>query len=447
MIPDEGLRVAIIGGGAGGMAAASRIKKLRPEWVVDVFEKTNYVSHAPCGIPFYLSGIVESVDDLCAYDVNYFRERRGINVHINSEVVEVRDGELEVVEKGERRVYEWDRLVFATGARGRGLDIGCHRVDGVVCVGSIEEAPLVREMARKHSRVVVVGSGYMGVEIADALSREKRITVIEQGSHPLPSYDQEIAEVLMRFMSQKVDLRINEQVIELRGNERVEKVVTDKNEYRADLVIVAAGVEPNVELARDFGVRLGKTGAIEVDEHLETSRKGVYAVGDCAETRNVITEKPDWIPLAAPANKMGYVAGSNIAGNEMIFPGALRCQLTSFYDMEIGKAGLSEKEALRAGFDAVSVTITSRSRASYIPGGGNITVRMVADSESRRVLGVQAIGSGVAKRIYASSALLYKKAYVEDFFFADFPFYPPKSPVWDPLVIAARNLFRKMGIS
>ncbi len=445
MIPDEGLRVAIIGGGAGGMAAASRIKRLKPEWVVDVFEKTNYVSHAPCGIPFYLSGIVESVDDLCAYDVNYFRERRGINVHINSEVVKVRDGEIEVVERGERKIYEWDRLVFATGARGRGLDIGCHRLEGVVCLGSIEEAPLVRERARRYSRIVVVGSGYIGVEIADALSREKKITVIEQGDHPLPSYDQEIAEVLMRFMSQKVDLRINEQVVELQGDERVEKVVTDKGEYKADLVIVAVGVEPNVELARDFGIKLGETGAIKVDKHLKTSKEGVYAVGDCAETVNIVTGRADWIPLAAPANKMGYVAGSNIAGKEMIFPGSLRCQLTSFYDMEIGKAGLSEKEALKSGFDAVSVTITSRSRASYIPGGGNITVKMVADSESRKVLGVQAIGSGVAKRIYASAALLYKKACVEDFFFSDFPFYPPKSPVWDPLVIAARNLFRKMG--
>ncbi len=447
MIPDEGLRVAIIGGGAGGMATASRVKRLRPDWVVDVFEKTNYVSHAPCGIPFYLSGMVESVEDLCAYDVNYFRERRGIGVHINSEVVEVRDGEIEVIEKGEKKVYEWDRLVFATGSRGKGLTIGCHKLDGVICLGSIEEAPIVKETAKKYERIVVVGSGYIGVEIADALSRTKKITVIEQGNHPLPNYDQEIAEVLMRFMMQKVDLRINEQVVEIEGKERVEKVVTDKSEYKADLVIVAIGVEPNVELAKDFGVKIGKTGAIKVNEYLETNIDGVYAVGDCAETRNIITGNPDWIPLAAPANKMGYVAGSNIAGSKIKFPGALRCQLTSFYDMEIGKAGLSEKEALKNGFDAISVTITSRNRASYIPGGGNITVKMVADSESKRVLGVQAIGAGVDKRIYASSALLYKKAYVEDFFFADFPFYPPKSPVWDPLVIAARNLFRKLDIN
>ena len=447
MIPDEGLRVAIIGGGAGGMAAASRIKRLKPEWVVDVFERTNYVSHAPCGIPFYLSGIVESVEDLCAYDINYFRERRGIGVHVNSEVVDIRDGEIEVIEKGEKKVYEWDRLVFATGSRGKGLDIGCRTLDGVICLGSIEEAPIVREIAGKFEKIVVVGSGYIGVEIADALSREKKITVIEQGNHPLPNYDPEIAEVLMRFMKQKADLRINEKVVEIEGDGRVKKVVTDKGEYRADLVVVAIGVEPNVELARNFGVKIGKTGAIKVNEYLETNVNGIYAVGDCAETRNIITEKPDWIPLAAPANKMGYVAGSNLAGKRMTFPGALRCQLTSFYDMEIGKAGFSEKEALKNGFDAVSVTITSRSRASYIPGGGNITVKMVADSESRRVLGVQAIGTGVAKRIYASSALLYKKACVEDFFFADFPFYPPKSPVWDPLVISARNLFKKLDIS
>lgn len=447
MIPEENVRVAIIGGGAGGMATASRIKRLRPEWSVDVFEKTSYVSHAPCGIPFYLSGIVKSVSELCAYDVNFFKEMRGINVHLNSEVVEVGDGYVEVVERGERKRYEWDRLVFATGARGKRLNVRCMELNGVLCVNSIEKAPVIREIAKKHSNIVVIGSGYIGVEIADALSRSKRITVIEQNSHPLPEYDEEISDILLGEMRQRLDLRLNEKVTAIEGDERVRKVVTDKNEYSADLVILAIGVEPNVKLAEQLGVEIGETGAIKTDSQMRTSMENVYAVGDCAETINIVTGKPDWIPLAAPANKMGYVAGSSIAGMDISFPGAVKSQLTSFYDLEIGKAGLSEKEALENGYDAVSVTISSRSRAKYIPDGGKITLKMVADAESGQVLGIQAIGRGVAKRIYGASALLYKRASVEDFFFTDFPFYPPESPVWDPLVIAARNMFRKLGIS
>lgn len=447
MIPEEDVRVAIIGGGAGGMSSASRIKKLRPEWRVDVFEKTSFVSHAPCGVPFYLEGLVGSIHELCAYDVNFFREQRKINVHINSKVVEVRDGELDVLERGEIKTYEWDYLIFATGAKAKRLNVECQGISGVLCLHNIENAPIVREIARTHDNIVIVGSGYIGVEVASALSKQKKITVIEQSGYPLPEYDEEISDILLGEMKQKVDLRLNERVVEIQGKDRVEKIITDKGEYKADLVILGIGSEPNVELAVNFGIELGESGAIKTDEYLRTNKENVYAVGDCAETTNIVTGKPDWIPLAAPANKMGYVAGSNIAGMKMKFPGALKSQITSFHDLEIGKAGLSEKEALKHGYDAVSVTVTTRSRAKYIPGDGNITLKMIADRDSGRVLGIQAIGKGVSKRIYGASALLYKHATVEDFFFADFPFYPPKSPVWDPLVIAARNMFRKIGIS
>ena len=444
MIPEEDVRVVVIGGGAAGMATASRIKRLKPDWSVDVFEKTSYVSHAPCGIPFYLSGIVNSISELCAYDVNFFKTNRGINVHLNSEVIEVEDGYVVVNERGELKNYEWDRLVFATGARGKTLN---DRSGGknIICVHTIEDAPRIKEMAKERKRIVVIGSGYLGIEIADALSRQKSVTVIEQGAHPLPEYDEEISDILLGRMREKLDLRLNEKVISIEENGR--RILTDKEEYKTDLVILAIGVEPEVELAEKFGVEIGKTGAIKTNKKMETSKKGVYAVGDCAETTNIVTGEHDWIPLAAPANKMGYVAGSNIAGVEMEFPGALKSQLTSFYELEIGKTGLSELEANRHGFNAVSVTISSNTKARYISSKEKITVKMVADADTGRVLGVQAIGSDVSKTIYGASALLYKRAHVEDFFFADFPFYPPKSPVWDPLVVAARNLFRKMGIS
>ncbi len=446
MLIEDHLNVAIIGGGAAGMTAASRIKRLKPDWSVDVFERTAYVSHAPCGVPFYLSGVVNSVFDLCAYDVNFFKEQRGINVHLNANVVGIEDNYLEVIERGEKKRYEWDKLVIATGSRAKRLNVGCAELEGVTCVHNIENAPLIKGIVNQFDDVVIVGSGYIGVELADALSRSKKVTVIEQGSHPLPEYDIEISDILFAEMRNKVDLRLNEKVVEIVGKERVEKIVTDKGEYPADLVIVAVGIEPNNELAKEIGAELGKNGAIKTNEFMETSVENVYAAGDCAETINLITGEPDWIPLATPANKMGYVAGSNIAGQRIKFPGALKSQITSFYDLEIGKVGLSEKEAIRHGYDTVSVTITTRTRARYIR-DGKITLKMVADADTYRVLGVQAIGKGIAHRIYGAAALLYKRATVEDFFFADFPYYPPVSPVWDPLVLAARNLFRKLGIN
>ena len=438
------MKVVVIGGGAAGMAAASRIKRLQPDWDVTVFEASRYVSHAPCGIPFHVAGFVESLDDLCAYDVSFFREDRKIDVRVGSRVVEAGDGYVVVESEGEIKEHSWDYLLIATGTRPVGLNLGCQELDGVVCVGNIEDSVYIKEKAREAKNVVIVGSGYLGIEMTDAMLRlHKRVTVIEMGSHPLPEYDIEIGELLRRNMEKLVEFRANERVMEIEGKDRVERVVTDKGTYRADMVILCMGVKPNVELAEQLGAKIGETGAIWTDDYLRTTIDGVFAAGDCAETTNIVTGRKDWIPLAAPANKMGYVAGSNIAGMEIRYPGSLKSQLTSFLDLEIGKAGLSEKEAVKAGYDVISATIISRARAKYIPDGKSITLKMVAD-RSGKVLGVQAAGVGVSKRIYGASALLHKGAVVEDFFFTDFPFYPPKSPVWDPLVIAARNLFRKL---
>jgi len=439
------LRVVVIGGGAAGMAAASRIKRLQPKWDVTVFEASKYVSHAPCGIPFHVAGYVESLDDLCAYDVSFFREDRGIDVRTGSRVIEAGDGYVIVERRGEVEEHGWDYLLIATGTRPAALNADCHDLKGVMCVGSIEDSVYIKERAKKAKNVIIVGSGYLGIEMADAMLRlHKRVTVIEMGSHPLPEYDVEIGELLRRNMEKLVEFRGNEKVVEIDGG--AGRVVTDRSTYRGDLIILCIGVVPNVELAAQLGVKIGDTGAIWTDEYLRTTVDGVYAAGDCAETTNIVTGRKDWIPLAAPANKMGYVAGSNISGLDLAYPGSLKSQLTSFLDLEIGKAGLSEKEALREGYDVVSATVISRARAKYIPDGKSITLKMVAERNGR-VLGVQAAGVGVSKRIYGASALLYKGATVEDFFFTDFPFYPPKSPVWDPLVIAARNLFRKLGIS
>ncbi len=439
------MRIAIIGGGAAGMAAASRIKRLRPEWDVKVFERAAYVSHAPCGVPFYVSGFVRDISELCAYEIDFFRERRGIDVHPKARVVEVGEGHLRVIEGGNENTYEWDKLLFATGTRACPLNVSCEELEGVLCIHYIENGERVKEIATKIERIVIIGSGYIGVEMSEAFSRiGKNVTLIEREEMPIPDFDPEIGSILKKKLEEKVRVRFNEEVVSIEGKDRVEKVITDKGEYECELVIVAVGEVPNVELAKDLGVKLGKSGAIETNKRMETNIKGVYAAGDCAETTNIITGERDWIPLAAPANKMGYVAGVNIAGYDMEFPGAIRSQLTSFYDLEIGRAGLSEKEALKKGFEPISATITTKSTAKYLP-NGDITVKLVASSDGR-VLGVQAAGNGVAKRIYAAASLLYKRSTVQDFFFADLPYYPPESRVWDPLVVAARNLFRKLGI-
>jgi len=217
-------------------------------------------------------------------------------------------------------------------------------------------------------------------------------------------------------------------------------VITDAGEYEADLVVLATGIRPNVELAKELGVRVGETGAIWTDGRMQTSVENVYAAGDVAETRHVITRKRVWIPLAPAGNKMGYVAGSNIAGKEIHFPGVLGTSVTKFLDLEIGKTGLTESEAIEEGYDVRTAFIKAGTRPHYYPGGKEIRLKGVVDNETGRLLGVQAVGGEVLPRIDTAAAMLTAGFTTKDVFFTDLAYAPPFAPVWDPLVVLARVL-------
>jgi len=427
------MNVAVVGGGAAGMTAASRVRALKPEWNVSVFESSGFVSHAPCGIPYAIAGITD-ISSLMYYPPEFFVKERGIDLHINARVVEAGYGHLLVQENGKERKYDWDMLILATGSSPI-----VPRIDGVGLsnIFTVDIPPDAERIIKaKGENVVIIGSGYVSIEMAEALS-SKKVTVIMR-NRPLPSFDEDVADIVRKEMESKVNLRLGEIVEAFEGNDSVEKVITNKGEYKADFVILAVGARPNVELAKQLGLRIGETGAIDADKYMRTNIEEVFAAGDCAETVNVVTGKKAWIPLAPVANKMGYVAGVNACGGNIEFPGAINTQIAKFYDMEIGKAGLSEKEAEKEGIDTVSVMIKSRSAAHYC-GNGEIWLKMVVD-ENKRLLGVQAVGSGVFPRIYAATIAIQNGLTTKDVFFSDLPYAPPFSPVWDPLIIATRKL-------
>ncbi len=433
------MRVVVVGGGAAGMTAASRIKATKPDWEVIVFEETNFVSHAPCGIPYVVEG-VSRADHLMYYPVEFFRKERNIDVRINSKVVEAGEGYVRVRENGNENKYEWDRLLIANGALPKVPKVEGAELENVVTIRHPAFAGKLKKMVDEAKRIVIVGAGYLGVEMAEAIaSLGKTATVIEFLDQPLPNLDREIAELVKVEMSKRVDLRLNEAVKAFEGKEKVERVITDKSSYECDLAIVATGVRPNVEIAKMLGCKIGETGAIWVDEKMRTSVENVFAAGDCAETKHMVTGKRVWIPLAPPANKMGYVAGVNIAGGDLEFPGVLGTQLTKFFELEIGSTGLSEKAAKAEGFEVKATTIKARTRVHYYPGGRDITLKVVADKEGR-ILGAQAVGSEVAMRINVFAAMIQAKFKARDVFFSDLAYAPPLTPIWDPIIVSARTL-------
>jgi NADPH-dependent 2,4-dienoyl-CoA reductase/sulfur reductase-like enzyme len=436
------MRVAVIGGGAAGMTAASRVRRLKPDWTVSVFEATGYVSHAPCGIPYVVEGLAESSMDLMYYSPDVFVKKRSIDLHMSAEVVEAGDGYLRVRENGKEKKYEWDKLLIAVGASPKKLQVDGSDLDNVFTADLPPDADTIKSAAKNIESAVIVGAGYISVEMAEALSKmNKEVTVIGHHEYPLPKFDKEIGDIVKKEMDKKVDFRASEETIVLEGKDKVRKVVTNKGEYDADIVIVAIGIKPDVELAKQLGCRIGETKAVWTDDKMQTSVENVYAAGDCAEVTHMLTKKRVWIPLAPSGNKTGYAAGVNMCGGDMEFPGVLGTQITKFYDLEVGRTGLTERQAEKEGVDTISAFIEADTKVHYYPGSRKIFLKMVADKETKRLLGAQVAGyEMVTMRINVISAALQAEFATKDLFFSDLAYAPPFTPIWEPLIVSARVL-------
>ncbi|AIF68697.1 CoA disulfide reductase [Palaeococcus pacificus DY20341] len=436
-------RVVIIGGGAAGMSTASRVKKLKPEWDVKVFEATEWVSHAPCGVPYVVEGISPK-EKLMHYPPEFFIKKRGIDLHLNAKVIEVEQGNIVVQESDGEHKYEWDYLVFANGASPKALPIEGVDLNGVFTADLPPDAVAIQEYMQKNEikDVVVIGTGYIALEMAEAfVAQGKNVTLIGRSERVLrKTFDKEITDVVEEKLREHLNLKLNEHTREIIGEEKVEKVATDKGEYKADLVIIATGIKPNVELAKQLGVKIGETGAIWTNERMQTSVENVYAAGDVAETKHFITGRRVWLPLAPAGNKMGYVAGTNIAGLSLEFPGVLGTSITKFMDLEIGKTGLTESEAKEAGYNVETAFIKAGTKPHYYPGGKRIWLKGVIDGDTKKLLGVQVAGGEILARVDTAAVAIQAGLTTKDIFFADLAYAPPFAPVWDPLIVLARVL-------
>lgn len=436
----------VVGGGPAGMTAASRIKRLKPDARVAVFERSSFVSYAPCGIPYYIGGVVDSFEKLVHYSVEEFR-RRGIEVFTRAEVADAGQGFVRVRLEGGEKTFEWGRIIVATGARPRLPPIKGLDLEGVLTLRTLEDAERARAYVKGARRAAVIGGGYIGLELAENLRRlGKDVLLFEVLPHVMPTLDVDIATIVENELRRNgVELHTSEGVVELEGDGKVGRVVTDRSSYDIDVAFVATGVAPETQLAERLGAKRGSTGAIAVNKRMETEVEGVYAAGDVAESVNLVTGKPDWFPLAPVANKMGYVAGANAAGSYAEFPGAVGTAVTKVFDLEVGRTGLTEERAAKEGFEPFSAKIRAATRSSYYPGAAEITVKLTADRRTGRLLGGQFVGrEGVLARVNTLAALLMRGATVEDLFFTDVAYAPPFAPVWDPVIVAARVLLREL---
>ncbi len=446
------MNVLVVGGNAAGMTAASRARRVDPRLDIVVLEKSGSVSYSTCGTPYMIAGEVDA-GDLIAMTPARFKEERRITVHTGVEVSEVLPSRRRVIGKrsdtGERVEYGWDRLLIATGVRPRVPGIPGTDLDGVFGLVNLDDAIRLRSRLGETRRVAIVGGGYVGLEMAESLRKlGKRVTIFEQRSHVMPSMDPDMSRIVEYELERYgVGLRLGSRVDALVGHDgRISglKARGGLGTAPADAVLLDTGVLPDVGLAEAAGIRIGPLGGIQVNEYMETSSPGVFAAGNCVETYCRLRKRPILHHLGTVAAKQGRVAGENLAGRRATFAGTVGTTILKVFELGVAKTGLSEDEARAERLRVVSARIEALDRASYFPGAGKVWIKMLADRESKKIVGVQAVGYGdVARPIDVAAAAITGSLRVDDVLQLDLAYTPPYGRLWDPLLIAAQAVARR----
>ncbi|WP_221088479.1 FAD-dependent oxidoreductase [Deinococcus aquaedulcis] len=446
------MRIVIVGGVAAGMSAASRAQRHNPRAEVVVFERGEVVSYGACGLPYVLGGQVKGFDDLIARTPEQLRAR-GIGVRLRHDVtgVDAKAGTVTVTDRasGRSAAEPYDRLLIATGVSPVRPDWARTPLKGVHVLRDIPDGQALDASLQGARRACIVGGGYIGLELAEALrARGLSVVLLEQAPEVAgrmldrPLQQQVRAEVERGG----VDVRCSVTVQGLTGQNRVSGVQTDHGRVRADVVVVAVGVRPNVELARAAGARLGRSGAVAVNLRQETSVAGVYAAGDNTEALHRVTRRRVHIPLGLTANRMGRVAGVNMAGGEARFPGVVGTGIFKTFELGVARTGLTQTEAEALGIKAVSVDVQSTDYAGYHKAARPIHVRLTGEQGTGRLLGAQLLAQNheSVKRVDVVAALLHTRGTVQQLSEADLAYAPPFSGVWDVLLVAADRLGRAL---
>ncbi len=440
-------RLVIIGGVAAGMSAAARARRTDGDLEIVAFEKTGYVSYGSCGLPYFIGGVVKNASDLIARTPEQFAQQNiEARTHHEVQAIDTMNKQVTVrgLDGGREFTLEYDKLVVASGGTALRPPIPGVDLEGVFVLRNVENGIAVKDFIahEKPRRAVIIGGGYIGVEVAEAFTGlGLETTMLNRPSQVLNNFDPDIAQLMQDELERNgVKISVDDTALGIEGDTggRARMVLSQRGRYEADLVLIGAGVRAQSRLAEEAGIALGVKGAIAVDERMRTNVPDVYAAGDCAETRHALLDKPSYIPLGTTANKQGRVAGTNAAGGEAVFTGVVGTAITKAFELGVAVTGLTEKAAEESGILAQAQTIRHGTRAHYYPSPGPMHIKLVWNSEDGRVLGAQIAGPvPEAKRIDVFATALHHGLTIGDLQRLDLSYAPPFAPVWDPILVAA----------
>lgn len=438
------MKIIIIGGTSAGTSAAAKAKRLNKSLDITIYEKTNIVSFGTCGLPYFIGGFFDNPNTMISRTQEEF-EKTGISAKTNHEVIKVDTKSNTIVIKNQKTgsIFNnnYDKLMIATGAKPIIPAIDNINLKNFYTLRNLEDGQNLKNLMDKEEikNIVIIGAGYIGIEMIEAAkNKRKNVRLIQLDKHILTdSFDEEIVKIMEEELIEKgVELHTSEFVKSLIGEKRVEGVVTNKNTYQADVVILATGIKPDTEFLENQ-LKTTTNGAIIVNEYGETSIKNIFSAGDCATIYNIVSKKNEYIPLATTANKLGRVVGKNLAGNHVPFKGTLSSASIKILSLEAARTGLTEKDAKKLQINYKTIFVKDKNHTNYYPGQEDLYVKLIYEENTKIILGAQAIGkNGAVIRIHALSIAIYSKLTTKELGMMDFSYSPPFSRTWDILNIA-----------
>lgn len=448
------MKVIVIGAVAAGSKAAAKLKRLKPDWEILVYTADDNVSYSACGLPYYVAGSFKDVENLIIRRPAEY-EKQGIQVKLRHLVKSINPDKKEIIienlDNNETFTDNYDKLIIATGATPFVPDIKGVDLENVFTLRTLEDGVNLKNTVLQSKKAVILGCGYIGIELLEAFVKQGLMVNVIQGSDRImPIFDDDLSDIIQSYVIQKnlgqVRILNNDTIASIEGDGKVQKVITTRGfEVETDFVVLSVGVRANIQIAKEAGIEIGSTGAIKVNSRMETSVKDIYACGDCVEKYHAVADAPCWIPLGSTANKEGRCCAINVSGEVDEFEGVLGSAVTRYFDFSMSMTGLTEKQAIKYGFNPVSVVVNKNDKAGYMPNAENIIIKLVADKDTQRILGAQGLGQGdVDKRINTLTTALLSKMTVREFFGNDMTYAPPFSTSIDPMLTAAQNLMNKL---
>lgn len=450
-------KVVIIGGGAAGPKTAAKLRRERPDMIIDLYTQESIISYSACGLPYFVENVIQRPETLIIRTPEDFK-KQNIDIHLNQKCIKVNTKLKTVLIENLKtlEVYEvsYDVLVIATGAIPKIPNIRNIDLKNIFTLRTIQDGINIKEQMYKSKKAVLLGGGYISIELMEAFVQNAlQVTLIEKNPHILKMFDEDFAKLITDYILGRnpgqVNILTNEEVVAFIGNENKEvtKVITSSGkEIDTDIVVLGSGVRPNTDFLLDSDIKLSIKNSIKVGNTMRTSKVGIYAVGDCTDNFNLITNRYTWVPMGSTANKEGRCAAINIAGGNCLFEGILNSTITKYFNFTISIIGISYNDALELGFQPEYAIVTKRDKAGYMPDTGTLTLKLIVDKNTHTILGIQGIGEGdVNQRINTVIPAILSKTKLESFMNLDLPYSPPYSPAIDPVLNAAQIIYQKIN--